>query len=269
MKIKHTEDFHFGYNSITEVDGKDADIMMDFGVLKLGKDMRFDDESKKEKVFLLLYGRVELVWNGEKKAVERKSFLDDDPIVLNVPSGVSIAATGLTHESEIVIMRTYNDKQFEPVLYEKCRVEYRGKGTMNEAGTRIVKTVMDYSVTQSSNFMLGEDVQYPGKWAGFPSHYHEQPEIYFYRFDKPQGFGLVKLGEEGVLVENNDAIKIYPNTEHPQVAAPGYAMYFLWVIRHLENNPYMKPVFVKEHLWLDDPDAAIWPEKAGKTEGAK
>ncbi len=37
--------------------------------------------------------------------------------------------------------------------------------------------------------MIGEDIHYPGKWAGFPSHYHEQPEIYFYKFDKDQGFG--------------------------------------------------------------------------------
>lgn len=267
MKIKGTKSFPFGYNSITEVDGKDADIMMDFGVLKLGNGTRYDDESKREKVFLLLHGKVELSWGKETKVIERKSFLDDDPITLDAPSGVTVSAVGLADESEILIVRTYNDKQFEPVLYEKCRIEHRGKGTMNEAGTRIVKTVMDYSITQSSNFMLGEDVQYPGKWAGFPAHHHEQPEIYFYRFDKPQGFGLVKLGDEGVLVENNDAVKIYPSTDHPQVAAPGYAMYFFWVIRHLENNPYIKPVFVKEHLWLDDPNAVIWPEKEAKSEG--
>ena len=80
--------------------------------------------------------------------------------------------------------------------------------------------------------------------------------------DSPEnGFGLLKLGDEGVVLEHNDTVKIYPNVVHPQVAAPGYAMYFLWVIRHLDGNPYVTPTFEEEHLWVEAPDAVIWPDK--------
>jgi 5-deoxy-glucuronate isomerase len=261
MKLKGKEELDFGYNAFTEVDGKDNDIMMDFGILKLKSGMEFQDSSKKEKVFLLLYGKVTLEYDGKKVMIERGSFIDDDPITLDVPSDVAVKVIGLCNDSELAVMKTYNEKQFKPMLYEKCRREKRGEGQMNEAGTRIVKTVMDVSITTDSNFMLGEDVHYPGKWAGFPSHHHEQPEIYYYKFQPKQGFGLVKLGEEGVLVEQNDAIKVYPGVVHPQVAAPGYAMYFLWVIRHLDGNPYIKPTFVEKHLWVEAEDAVIWPEK--------
>lgn len=261
MKIKNNGGFVPGYNSITEVDGKDADIMMDFGVLKLTEGQTYFDESEKEKIFLLLYGKVTLSWAGEKKVIERESYIDNDPIALNVPSQVSVEVVGECHDSEIAVMKTYNEKQFEPVLYDDCRHEVRGKGQMNEAGTRMVRTIMDVSITTNSNFMIGEDVHYPGRWAGFPSHHHEQPEIYFYKFQPEQGFGLVKLGEEGVLVEQNDALKVYPNVVHPQVAAPGYAMYFLWVIRHLDGNPYVKPTFVEKHLWVEEEGAVIWPDK--------
>ncbi len=113
---------------------------------------------------------------------------------------------------------------------------------MNEPGTRIVKTLLDHALAPESNIMLGEDVHYPGKWAGFPSHSHPQPEIYFYKFQPENGFGLLKLGDEGVLLEHNDTVTIAPDLVHPQVAAPGYAMYFLWIIRHLDGNPYIRPI---------------------------
>ncbi len=263
MKIQNKEGFKQGYNSITEMDGKDKDIMMDFGILKLSSGATYSDNAQKEKAILLLYGEVELEWEGQKAVVKRGSFIDDNPWTLNVPSQTTVRITGVSEDSELAVMRTENEKFFESKLYtdKDCRIEIRGKGQMNEAGTRIVKTVMDVSITKDSNFMLGEDVQYPGKWAGFPSHYHDQPEIYYYKLSPEQGFGLLKLGDEGVLIEHNDTIKIAPNLVHPQVAAPGYAMYFLWVIRHLEGNPYIKPTFEKQHLWVEDPNAVLWPDK--------
>ena len=103
-------------------------------------------------------------------------------------------------------------------------------------------------------------MHYPGKWSGFPSHSHAQPEIYFYKFYPQNGFGLLRLGEEGVLLEHNDTVLIEPNKVHPQVAAPGYAMYYLWVIRHLEGNPYIKPDFDPQHLWVEQPGAKYWPD---------
>lgn len=47
---------------------------------------------------------------------------------------------------------------------------------------------------------------------------------------------------------------------HPQVSAPGYAMYYIWVIHHLEGNPYIKPDFEEQHLWVEQPGAKYWPD---------
>lgn len=38
-------------------------------------------------------------------------------------------------------------------------------------------------------------------------------------------------------------------------------MYFCWMIRHLDNNPWVDRVIEKEHEWLLEPDAKIWPKK--------
>jgi 5-deoxy-glucuronate isomerase len=213
--------------------------------------------------FLILYGQIEIVWEGRTERVSRESFLDDNLWCLNVPKGVTVKVTGIAEDSEVAVIRTENDRNFKPAVRSGDAVikEVRGKGSMNETGTRIVRTAQNVDLSPDSNIMFGEDVHYPGKWAGFPSHHHDQPEIYFYKLQPENGFGLMKLGDEAVLLEHNDTVKIAPNLVHPQVAAPGYAMYFLWVIRHQEGNPYIQPTFEEEHVWVEKPEAKYWPDK--------
>ncbi|OOB79559.1 MAG: 5-deoxyglucuronate isomerase [Epulopiscium sp. Nele67-Bin002] len=262
MKIKQNGDFNVGYNAITEHNGKFSEMLMDFGILKLAKGTTHDDNTPLEKIYLLLYGEIEVEWENEKVTVKRDSFLDDDFWAINTNKNVGIKIVGVSDDAEVAVFRTENDTLFASVARDKSNsvIETRGEGYMNDAGTRIVKTLMDKSLAPESNIMFGEDVHYPGKWAGFPSHSHNQPEIYYYKFSPQQGFGLVKLGDEGVLVEHNDTITIDPDLVHPQVAAPGYAMYFLWIIRHLDGNPYLKPTFEEQHLWVEQPGAKYWPE---------
>jgi 5-deoxy-glucuronate isomerase len=258
MKIKSK--FHEGYNAIVKYEN--SNMLMDYGILKMNSGTKYEEDKEFEKVVLLLYGNIRVSWEGKSLDVSRESFLDDEFWALNVPKDVNVTIEGLGEDSEIAIFKTPNEVSFESVVRtkENSVIETRGEGHMNGTGTRIVKTLMDKKLAPLSNFMFGEDVQYPGKWAGFPSHSHNQPEVYFYKLSPENGFGLVKLGDEGVLVEHNDTITINPDLVHPQVAAPGYAMYFLWIIRHLEGNPYLAPTFEEEHLWVEKPGAKYWPE---------
>lgn len=260
-KIRNKKGFPQGY---TEIVSKEqyTGLLMNFGILKLLKDHEFVSDENLERIFLLLKGEVWLSWDGQETSIKRNSIYDDDPLTLHVPKDVVVKIKGISRESEFTVHKTENIRFFPPKLYgsEELVNEVRGKGTMNETGTRLVRTIIDHSINSNSNFMIGEDVHFPGKWAGFPSHSHAQPEIYFYRFLPDNGFGLLKLGDQGVCLEENDTVVIPPDFVHPQVAAPGYAMYFLWVIRHLDDNPYIKPNFEKQHLWAEDPDAKIWPD---------
>ena len=261
MRIQQKEPFKTGYQAITELHGQHSDMMMDFGILKLEPQTEYEDDLPLERAYLLMYGKIEVSFDGRTVQAERKSFLDDNLWCLNVPGGVKIKITGMADDSEVAVMRTENERNFEPAV--RCGAdivkEVRGKGFMNEAGTRIVRTAQDHRLTPESNLMLG-DVHYPGKWSGFPSHSHVQPEIYFYKFYPENGFGLLKLGDEGILLEHNDTVKIMPEKVHPQVAAPGYAMYYIWVIRHLDGNPYLGPDFEEQHLWVEKPGAVYWPD---------
>jgi len=63
-----------------------------------------------------------------------------------------------------------------------------------------------------------------------------------------------------VKIQQYDTLKILYELDHAQVAAPGYGMYYIWVIRHLENNPYTVPEFTEEHAWTqsEEANARVW-----------
>lgn len=262
MKIKQpTGGFSKGYNGMTEINGKFSNMLMNYGILELeaGKSFKFDE--KLEKIVILLSGELEARFDGQVVKASRESCFDNSMWCLNVDENTDYELIGIAENTEICLISTQNKVAFEPHIYDPSNTtqEVRGEGTMEDAGRRIVRTSMDKKITPHSNIMFGEDVHFPGRWAGFPSHSHNQPEIYFYKFLPENGFGLMKLGDEGELLEQNDTITIDPDLVHPQVAAPGYAMYFLWIIRHLDGNPYLAPNFEEEHLWTEKPGAKYWP----------
>ena len=68
--------------------------------------------------------------------------------------------------------------------------------------------------------------------------FHPQPEVYVYKFDRPQGFGAAFIGEDTFRTETNAYVAIPGGDIHPQVTAPGYAMWYSWMIRHLPDDPW-------------------------------
>lgn len=265
MKLKQPGPFNDGINKIVDITGPFRDYLMDFEILILNEGDEYTNEQLLERAYLLISGELNAVYSDETATMVRPNYYDHNPVTLQVAPGTKVALKGLQDKTEIAIFKSENPGMTHNVLRtaEECTVEERGKGFMNEAGTRITRTIIDKSIDPLSNLMLGEDMHYPGKWAGFPSHHHPQPEIYFYKFHPvdQKGFGLLKLGDDAILLEENDTVLIPPGADHPQVAAPGYAMYFIFAIRHLEGNPYIKPTFIDEHLWVEQKDAKIWPEK--------
>ena len=59
-------------------------------------------------------------------------------------------------------------------------------------------------------------------------------------------------------VRQHDTLKILARQDHAQVAAPGYGMYYLWIVRHLAGDPYTGFEFSPEHTWMLDPKEQGW-----------
>ncbi len=262
MFLLKSKEIKVGYNLVTKEGESSNDTMMDFGILRLEKGKSYESSLGKERAFLLMKGKVYFSFEGEKEEAKRDSLFDEGPSCLHVPKGVSVAISART-DCEVAIVSTTNDNMFSSEFYDQQDVEneYRGKGTMQETSTRIVRTIFDKSNSKDANLVLGEVVNYPGKWSSYPPHHHPQPEIYHYRFLPNQGFGFALLGEDAFKVEDGDTLKILNDKVHPQVSAPGYAMYYIWAIRHLKGNPYITPTFVPEHRWMMNESAPIWPNR--------
>ena len=257
------DDIDFGYNSLAEIDGKHSNMLMDVGIYKLkdGEEIVLKD-NEKETAILLLDGKVKMIWEDNEEDIERKSLFDEEPWCLHVSKAVEVKvkANGI---AEILVQKTDNNKEFESKLYTPadCGTEIFGDGVWGNSSRRMVRTIFDYSNAPYSNMVMGEVINTPGRWSSYIPHHHPQPEIYFYRFTKPQGFGACFIGEDAYKVTHNSMCAIPGGLSHPQVTAPGYGMYYCWMIRHLDGNPWTDRIDEDEHKWLLDPNAKIWPEK--------
>jgi 5-deoxy-glucuronate isomerase len=269
MLLRHLSPFGRGYEAVVDRKGPNADMLQDFGILTLAPGEAWDPGPLDEKALLLVSGSAHLAWGGKGAEVARASLLDESPTILHLPGGADASVRAGSGGVELAVMRTANPRAFEPHLYvpAECRSEERGAGTMRETSTRIVRTVIEDANAPWSNLVLGEVVAAPGKWSSYPPHHHPQPEIYHYRFAPKQGFGLAAIGEEATLIRNGDTVLIREGQVHPHSAAPGYAMWYIWVIRHLEGRRYVNPTFVPEHEWVTRADAEIWAPPSEREKG--
>ncbi|WZL72089.1 5-deoxy-glucuronate isomerase [Clostridiaceae bacterium 35-E11] len=263
MRIRQEEPFDHGYNSITEMKGKHSSMLMDFGILKLNQDEEEINHENLERAYLLMQGEIIFEWEENRVEAKRSDCFAEGPWCLHVPKDTQIKITALKNDVEIAVAKTDNEKSFPAKLYtqEECRSEQFGAGTLNETATRTVRTIFDDTNAPDANLVIGEVINHPGKYSSYPPHHHPQPEIYHYRFWPQQGYGLSMVGEDVYKVMHRDTVAIPGGLVHPQTTAPGYAMYYLWMIRHLEDSRFDERIFVDEHKWLLDKDAKIWPAK--------
>ena len=262
---EHRQGFALGLTEITRFEDPGEPTGLSFAVLKLAAGESTKIETKHETAWLLMQGSAELTVGNQTRQFERRSLFDESPSCLHVSAGerVEIKAVG---DSEFTVYGSANRAHFASRFYGPADVpnEHRGKGQVGDACYRFVRTIFDRrNADPAAELVLGEVVTMPGRWSSYPPHHHPQPEIYHYRFTLPQGFGHAELGEQVLKIRQFDTVKILDGVDHAQCAAPGYGMYYAWVIRHLPDNPYGVPEYTEEHRWTTDPQAEFWRPKDG------
>jgi 5-deoxy-glucuronate isomerase len=161
-----------------------------------------------------------------------------------LPPGSSIEATANTR-TELVVAATVGTElhapaEATPVLVTPTDVVVHDRG---RAGWhRQVHDVIADTVP-AQRLLVGETFNAAGEWSSFPPHKHDgahgEPaleEVYYYRFDRSDGFGfqgLYELGESAseraVFLRHGSVVGI-PRGYHPVCAAPGYRLYYLWAL---------------------------------------
>ncbi len=238
---------------LCEIDGKNNEMLMTVFVKRLfvGESYTLCD-TQNETAFLLLSGEVDFQWDGESRTASRESPFEKKPYCLHVPKETVVAITA-HRDSEFIVQQTDNDIVFTPVFYtpEDCLYQEFGKGQWDGAGHRVVSTMFDLTNAPYSNMVMGEVYNLPGKWSSYPPHHHPQPEIYYYKFDRPEGFGACFIGDDVYKSIDGSFAAITGGNAHQQAAAPGFTMYYCWMIRHLDNDPWDKTrIYVDGYEWL-------------------
>ena len=241
-----------GIKVLSRAGNADNDMMMNITVyrMKAGEERRFAG-SGEETAVLLVLGDITFSWNGQKETGHRSSFIEEGPYCLHVCKDTQISVKA-NEDSEVLVQSTKNDREFQPVFYtpSDCRDDIFGNGVWDNKMKRTVRTVFDYQNAPYSNMVNGEVINHQGGWSSYTPHHHPQPEVYYYRYERPEGFGASFIGEEVFKIMDGRCDAIKGGKTHPQVTAPAFPMYYCWMIRHLPGNPWTDRVVDPRYAWI-------------------
>ncbi|OYD26479.1 5-deoxyglucuronate isomerase [Mycoplasma testudineum] len=219
--------------------------------------IEFSTEKLEEKVFLLLTGEAVVSYSGKDYVAKRKSVFEEKPTVFHIGQIENIKIKNLK-KSEWLIITSDTEKQKGFSIHEPTSIkeDIFGQTDWQGVARRKVRTVFDYSTKPTSNIVVGEVITKQGHWSSYLPHRHNQPEMYFFKFEKPDSaFGISVAGENAYIVRENDVNAVPSNLDHPVSAAPGYPLYYCWIIKNLKNDPWNSRNEAEEHLWLKDKNA--------------
>jgi 5-deoxy-glucuronate isomerase len=206
---------------------------------------------------------------------ERESMFSGKPWALYLPiwtSGKIIAKS----TCEIAFCTTRAEKSFPPKLIrpEDVEVEIRGAGNACRQINHIIKP--DFP---AHRLLIVEVFTPSGNWSSYPPHKHDVSdlpreadleEIYYYRIDPPDGFGLQRLHtadgsiDQAYVIHDGDLLLV-PEGYHTFAVAQGYTAYYLNILAGNEIVRTMQPsddpryAWVRE-TWTDEmvSDIACW-----------
>ena len=227
-------------------------------LLKAGDEFK-EDLGKEELGIVLLSGEVEVnVGGGIYRLGPRREVFSESAYGLYLPGRMKWRVRAVK-ESELALAYAPSKGEGEKklILPDELIIQERGK-------EHYQRRVVDIMVSQvkASHLLIGETFSYAGQWSSYPPHRHDRhnppeeyrlEEIYFYKLKPDKGFGLQRVYNDArsfdraYVIENNDLV-VFKEGYHPVVSAPGYELYYLWVLAGPER--VMKVIDDKAHSWL-------------------
>ncbi|HHV63365.1 MAG TPA: 5-deoxy-glucuronate isomerase [Firmicutes bacterium] len=256
-----------------------------FGVLRLGEQARAfaGDSGETELALVILSGRCVI----EAGSMKWGPIGTRDTVFSGKATGVYIPPytdyrVYPVGRVEVAISGVPSDIKGEPQIVTPDHVVVNTRGVGNF--TREVHDIIALNV-KAQKLVVGETFTPQGNWSSYPPHKHDvddfpnevkMEELYFFKVNPPQGFGVqiiygsagqsgretcaaeggeLLIGNGGAYCENayvirdNDVVLI-ESGYHPVVAAPGYAIYYLWVLAG--ENRMLVPRDDPDHVWIKE-----------------
>ena len=166
---------------------------------------------------------------------------------------------------ELALFRAPCKADLTPVLVRPQEVTVASVGAAN--WRRDVRLIFGPGAGKTSRLIVGETLNPPGNWSGFPPHKHDQhksdefplEEVYLFKALPSDGYGvqLIYGGTEGDtahLVGDNDAA-VFRAGYHPTVSSPGVQLCYTWA---LAGDDRVYQVYVDpRYRWLTAAEAIL------------
>ena len=241
----HRQGFTTGLNPYGETLDKTG---MDFDILIINENETYSiKEETKEVAVIVIVGAGTMEFQTSKVLFDRRNWIDNDPTVVHMGPGESVKLTA-SSQTRIAIVKTENKEKFKGKVYSPDNIdtEHRGKDQLDDTCYRLVRLAFDNTISpKEAKLVIGEVLNFPGKWSSYPPHHHSQPELYYYELSPAWGYGHGELGDDVYKIKNGDVLAITDNKTHSQTSAPGFHMYYLWAIRHGDKKRYDGFTYIK------------------------
>lgn len=246
-----------GYTEIVSDDG----LLPGFGLLRLARDDTFSrKEEGSETALVLLSGQCAVHCAANAFTLgPRKDVFTDKPYAAYIPRGLPYTVTA-SGAAELAICTASTGFEGEPQLIGPEDVSCRTVG--KEHWDRKVCDIIGPGFA-GGRLILGETFNPPGNWSSYPPHKHDvdnppvetrMGEVYYFKVRPENGFGLQrvysKVGSRqdcAYVIKNDDVVSI-PEGYHPVAAAPGYDVYYLWVLAG--DKRILRPHDDPDHAWI-------------------
>ena len=190
----------------------------------------------------------------------RRSVFTDEPSAVYAPPQTDVRVSGAALSG--IFLSPVDHGQSAPQAYAILPDEVTTVERGRDNFARRVRDILP-AARPAVRMLAGETLNAPGNWSSSPPHKHDRDipgeeaeleEIYLYRLEPAQGFGL-QLSyladpphEVAYAVRDLDVISI-PAGYHPVVAAPGYQLYYLWCLAGHGRELLWKPD--PAHAWIE------------------
>jgi 5-deoxy-glucuronate isomerase len=235
---------------------------LQFELLRLRAGVKWEgDAAGYEAVLVILGGRCDIEAAGQHWASlgERQEVFAGKATALYLPAGSRFSVCAAGDGVQIAICKAVAEPGPQPRLIMPGDVKSRVVGAHN--WRREVQDIVGADVA-ARRLLVGETYNEPGAWSSYPPHKHDVAslpdevkleEIYYFRVDPPEGFGIQRIYtadgkmDEVYAIRDGDTVVI-PRGYHPVAAAPGYRVYYLWMLAGPER--IMRPRDDPAHAWV-------------------
>jgi len=240
--------------------GTDAEVIeLGYGALAPGEAAR--PQASEETLAVILSGTVEAVVDGRGlgPAGARSDPFREPGHAVYAPPGEALELTAHGGGAVVVVASA----PAGPDAPGPARIIGPSEQEIAERGrdsfARTVRTILGPG-DRASRLLAGETLNPAGGWSSYPPHKHDTQrppdevkleEVYLFRLSPPGGFGVQMLYEgdsERAFIVHDGDVAVIRSGYHPVVAAPGYELYYFWVLAG--EGRRMIPWLDPDHAWV-------------------